>query len=121
MIFRQHQQVKDGTKTQTRRVKKEGEELIDDVGIVKNGRMHHRIITRLYPIIPKRGLKNVGHFQIVYIHEERLQEISEAEAHAEGVASVAEYEQLWRSINTRKGTRWEDNPVVFVYSIRGVS
>jgi len=43
---------------------------------------------------------------------EQLQDISEADAKAEGVASVAEYNQLWNNIN---GTdAWDKNPWIWV-------
>lgn len=42
-----------------------------------------------------------------------VQAMDEAVAVAEGVQSVAAYEALWRTINTRRGDRWEDNPVVW--------
>ena len=121
MIFRQWQQVLDGTKTQTRRVKGRDEVLIDDIGVMKNGRMKHRW-HRSYPIIPKRGQKAIGRFRITWIVEQNLQCITEEDARAEGVASVEEYRQLWESINGKtKGARWADNPVVFVYTIQNVT
>jgi hypothetical protein len=42
-----------------------------------------------------------------------LQAMDEAVAVAEGVASVGAYEALWRTINKRRGARWEDNPEVW--------
>lgn len=67
---------------------------------------------------------------------EPLQRITEAGAIAEGViadnggfyvpllgrnelyaTAVDAYHALWMSINTKKGTRWEDNPSVWVYGL----
>lgn len=138
MIFKQWQQVLDGTRTQTRRIENE-----DDYGWT-TGNMHkinprtgteylaystvhsanHRVrfgVGRLLPVIPKRGQKairddagNIRRVCITAIHRERLHDITEADAKAEGVNSVEEYRALWNSINTKKGIRWEDNPSVWV-------
>lgn len=53
--------------------------------------------------------------RITAIRQERLQDITEADAKAEGVGSVEEYRALWESINGKTpGARWDDNPDVFV-------
>lgn len=53
--------------------------------------------------------------RIVAIRREHLQDITEADAKAEGVADVAAYCELWESINGKTpGARWDANPTVFV-------
>lgn len=53
--------------------------------------------------------------EIVSLHRELLHDITEQDAIAEGVASVAEYHDLWQAINGKtKGARWDDNPAVYV-------
>jgi hypothetical protein len=53
--------------------------------------------------------------RITAIRPQTLQDITEADARAEGVESVAAYRDLWESINGRTpGARWADNPAVWV-------
>jgi hypothetical protein len=91
----------------------------------------------------KKLLYAVGYrqpwIQIERIRLEHVQDITDGDAKAEGVRPIdsyrmeyidgreplashtAAYRELWRRINTRKGTRWEDNPLVFVldFAVRG--
>ena len=131
MIFRQWRQVLDGTKTQTRRLWREGDYtwITPELGAVEppfvrilevsrhDSQDHHRLrwaVGRDYAVQPGRTEKSLGRIKILEIRREHLQEISEQDAIAEGVDSVASYAALWDSINTKKGTRWADNPDVWV-------
>ena len=109
------QMIVEGRKTQTRRVVKSGEELRQwEVG-------------RTYAVQPGRGKPAAARIRITSIRQERLRDISEddvvAEGHnlvrwasegPEGWPATAEYAATWDRINTRKGTRWADNPLVWV-------
>lgn len=71
-------------------------------------------------IIRNKPSRQREHFRqmrirVTGIRKDRLQDITEADAFAEGVASVEEYKALWDSINGKtKGARWSDNPEVWV-------
>lgn len=99
------------------------------------------VVGRDYAIVPKRGLAQVGRYKLLSIRVERVQDITEEDAIAEGfwldswdsfypdyTTSVLPgrlfqtardgYEALWKAINTTRPYRWQDNPVVFVYGIQ---
>ncbi len=45
---------------------------------------------------------------------EPLHAITDADAHAEGYASIADYAVAWDSFPRKAGERWTDNPTVWV-------
>lgn len=128
MIFRQIPEMLKGIKTQTRRVVKPGEashrspwgeiEYVSTNGKRKWGLWFD------YAVQPKRGARTYIHeghplrIVITGIRLEHLHDITEDDAQAEGVPDRAEYERLWRSINKTRGTRWDDNPLVYVLTFR---
>lgn len=167
MIFRQWEQVLDGTKTQTRRLVKE-RDYGWAIGHIEreDGSLSLRYsevcsidcrdrdylrwqLGRTYAVQPNRGKKAVGRFKLLHLGRERLWEISEEDAKAEGVSLRGmygldyipghrklgdergfpdhqrvpglrgAYAMLWDSIN-RRGYRWENNPVVWVLSFEQV-
>ena len=59
--------------------------------------------------------------RITAIRQERLQDITEADAKAEGVADVEAYRALWQAINGKTpGARWDANPMVWVLTFEVV-
>lgn len=134
MIFRQWQQVLGRSKWQTRRLKKEGDYAVYsdyERSIVHSvSDRNHRLrwqVGYTYAIQPPsptgRGGKAVGRFLLKGIRKERVQDISEEDAIAEGMfkelhlmalKSVTRYMMLWDSIHKKAGTRWEDDPEVWV-------
>jgi len=133
MIFRQWQQVLDGTKTQTRRLVKSQERAYHEwpgypklpIEFVTTYRRIKWRVGKTYAIQPGRGKKAVGRFLLLAIRREKLQDIGEADMEAEGItpsdftyapaASLCqEWMNLWDSINTKQGTRWAENPEVWV-------
>ena len=143
MIFKQWQQVLDGTKTQTRRLVKESEKCWDDVTVARlwiAEVVGHDAWTRVwtpynikwqvgrtYAVQPGRGKKAVGRIRITKIRRERLQELqwNTADVRAEmgylvptrhfiwGIRTWRRFQDLWDSIY-KKPYQWDDNPDVWV-------
>ena len=145
MIFRQIEEILNGTKTQTRRVLFEGEyetEEIDGVIVAIYKRSSSRscrwqlayMVGKTYSIQPGRGKRAIEgkRIKVVALRVERVQNITEEDAIAEGVKPVIRpdgsllvsacvgYKWLWESINKTKGTRWENNPLVAVITFEVV-
>lgn len=128
-----------GRKTQTRRVCKPGEwratPAPDGVAMF-SGRIKWEV-GKTYAVQPGRGKTAVARIRITDIRQERLQDIDWHDLEAEGYevaydpttvdcGSVAfefarsQYSEVWDRINTRKGTRWQDAPLVWVLTFEVV-
>lgn len=137
MIFTQWKQVLDGTKTQTRRIVKNGEmmarywshihvksalerpALTERVAwVVTPSKRSKWILDAKYAIVPKRGSCGIGYYTITAMRCEYLHLITLNDAILEGVASVDEYRDLWTKLNGRAS--WDANPLVWVISIHVV-
>ena len=139
MIFKDElcAKVLNGEKTQTRRIKKDNEYFTpgsfgqpDSVARRSETTLDVRkwVVGRTYAVQPGRGKKAVGRIKLLKIREERLQEINGADAIAEGwprdreffpqmntaIKALIWFRSLWNSINKKPGTRWVDNPPVWV-------
>ena len=101
------------------------------------------IIGRTYAIKRGRGKPAQGRFRLLGIRKEQLQQITVEDVEAEGAERTKDmlghecyrmpgvhnpwafpqmvFEQLWDSINKTKGTRWADNPSVWVLEFELVS
>lgn len=174
MIFKQISEIRNGEKTQTRRVVQSSDTWIKKIQIgmsvfeihgnwntseprtntetlsegrvsvvLRNGRRLWQL-GQTYAVVPKRGqfaIKDMR-IRVIEIRREQVQSISHPDAMAEGVCVVdpirppfdyrvhglketfwtpeGAYRALWKSINTRKGARWEDNPDVWVLTFEVV-
>jgi hypothetical protein len=153
--------VLDGTKTETRRICKPGEFLANLVGIPitkEHAQKYHDLwdlnnpyrtsdfgprvihcsyrtkwqVGATYAVQPARGQKAIARIRLLEIRQERLQDIDEEGAIAEGckectvlegdwysntspqIMSAREvYEQIWYGLHTKRGERWDDNPLVW--------
>lgn len=141
MIFRQWREVLSGAKTQTRRLVRPDEKYHSYLGEVQVPSPRHAFgwrakwaVGKTYAVQPGRGKPAVGRIRITAIRQERVQEITTQDALAEGVGHdyinaggttglagllackfvIEEYAGLWDSIYTASGTRWADNPLVWV-------
>ena len=56
--------------------------------------------------------------EVTDVRVERLRDVSESDARAEGVQSVAEFKELWASINGPSS--WDANPWVWVVEVKRV-
>ena len=129
--------VRDGTKTQTRRLVKDGDRLIDwpmpcMFRRTKSGdtRLTWRV-DQVYAIQSGRGKKGNGRFRITKIRKERIQEINCSDCIAEGLTTREtgydagvhlrdQFSRLWNSIHKKPGDRWDSNPEVWVLEIEPV-
>jgi len=121
-----------GLKTQTRRLVKSYEQLEAAQMIVAPYHRIRFIVGQTYAIQPGRGKRSIGRIRIMAIRQERLQDITAGACVREGVPrmSMANYERdaayywssfaaTWDQIN-RKGTRWADDPEVWVLTFEVV-
>lgn len=121
MIFRQIEEIRSGKKTETRRIRKTGEQEHWAFGCLWKVYYYDRLKWRVgghYALVPKRGQAGVGFIELLSIHCEKLQDITEESAIAEGVNSRDEYRDLWISINGEKS--WLQNPTVWVLTFKVV-
>lgn len=132
-----------GRKTQTRRLAYDGE-IVDyndnsKIEIVYTPYCHiatGKIMWRkrykanqIYALCPGRGKPQAGKIKLIHIGQELLQDISDSDICAEvGVLQKwpgpgpepyprqlrTAFSVLWDSINTRRGTHWANNPLVWV-------
>ncbi len=104
-----------GKKTQTRRPVRKGEVQFFMPNLVydANGRVKWREGKR-YTVQPGRGKKGIGYLHLQGISQQPVQSISERDAIAEGFASIAEFQQIWRKLYPKGEYAWENNPKVWV-------
>ncbi len=116
-----------GKKTQTHRLTQP-----EDVGVqaadgsfaeVRRGGRVHYAVGREYAVQPGRRARQVGRIKLWRIERQHVQDITLQQAIEEGVWSEersaqgdyrAAFAAMWNQIHSKAGTRWEDNPAVWV-------
>ena len=79
----------------------------DDMGKVRSSRFMCKWMSRTL-----LGITN--------IRVERLNAMTESDAHAEGVESVLQFASLWDTINKARGYSWDSNPWCWCISFRRI-
>lgn len=141
------QQILNGQKTQTRRLIIDSQWLTgpspDGWAIVMqtadNSRMEREVwqVGKTYAVQPGRGKAAVGRIRITAIQPERLQDITEADARAEGclptpsnqaIGGMLPYKSarywfadLWNEVHPKAPDNWESNPDVWVITFELVT
>lgn len=96
------QKILTGEKTQTRRIVKPGERFVDYLPggkVVFTEKRTKWAVGQTYAIQPGRGKAAIGRFKLLDIRRERVQDITEQDAIAEGFGSISEFFGVFESIN----------------------
>lgn len=128
------QLILEGRKRQDRRLVKPGDCIVtpnigSDPAIYRNGRLLWQV-NRIYAIQPGQSWPAIGHFRLLDWWREQLQDITPEDIQDEGISRTDlgdftpldfgapdEYDAFiarWNSINRKPGTRWLNNPMVWV-------
>jgi hypothetical protein len=112
-----------GEKTQTRRIRKPEHDISAAETCIFAYRPYRILweVGHKYAVQPGRGQKNVGHIRITSLRCENIQDITEADAIAEGCAAVYHntarevYARLWNTVHkVNPANWWDENPQVWV-------
>ncbi|MFN7210069.1 MAG: ASCH domain-containing protein [Aggregatilineales bacterium] len=97
------QSVLNGTKTQTRRLVKAGEQLTADGVCIRTARGRRLYqVGKTYAVQPARGERAVVRIRITRLRCESVGDISAEDARAEGFASPRAFLEAWRAIHGAK-------------------
>lgn len=104
MLFQYtYQAILDGRKTQTRRVRKASDQAVYSSdgkieAVLVNGREKWRV-GKSYSVQPARGKPQIARIRITGINAENINDISNADAVAEGSADRDDFLRLWVEVN----------------------
>lgn len=137
MIFKQVVEILAGLKTETRRPHDEWHIPVGHSGLgdesdvtevcqwALDGKYRSKwVVGRTYAIVPGRGKPAIkeARIRITGLRLERLWEITESGARAEGVIDRAEYQRLWTIIYKEDyPSSWKNNPLVWVITFELVT
>lgn len=97
------EKVLNGTKTQTRRLVKAGEQLTADGVCIRTARGRRLYqVGKTYAVQPARGKRAVARIRVTRLRCEDVGDISAEDAHAEGFASPCAFLEAWRAIHGTK-------------------
>lgn len=100
MIFQHtHEWVMNGTKTQTRRIIRPGEDLLNGVVYTSEWRKVYEV-GKSYAVQPGRGKKAIGRIKITNIRSQDVRDISDEDIAAEGFRSDHHYTAQYRFLHT---------------------